>query len=966
MKFINIGFVSSSEQNISDPFLSLMGGYYYPETGASDDGGVDNTSLNFQLPNEPIDDDALKLLGGETTATTSGEYDNNEWISAVFQGTADMIQTTSSVSMFPSYVIPYTIHAAGDSGIVDSEHWRAIVMGTPFHTSSYKGIITEGDFEVTSFADEKVGYEWPELLVMDPTNSSDYELIDSKTVYNHFYPYYQQYASRTSIHELPNAHDLVTTSLEVTRNFKEEIRKHLFIDYEITDLTDISGFTYNVYPAMDLSTKVETYIHASPDRPDTIKYEDKYFNSRDYYEKFSNSVHSQSNVMPGLSRVLYINKEHFQDLDTNMQGLLPHIPYYCKIGLPKDPTTELEESEDVTPEQDIINDLIDTNDLGPLLLSTIASEFVFNRDMLEEQTYKFQIDGLRAPSNGASGTVSYNTTGSLSFKQMDLVHVLMEYGNNPKARTSIGHFIGSGDPLDYAALDTSGITRYINKGIAHDSLKYLIDNTFLDGGAATAQLPWIGEEYTEFVESSDITSERPANAGVVGYRINKVDLVTGEEQDIIIRNPPSTYTARAYYDSQVRYGNTYAYTTYAYYAVIGYKYRYQNLALSRTIGEGKLTDITEDDVVFAGASPDGVADDTFNAACIEFYSPFSGETVSPAMSGDEELEFLRVKLTDIATSGYATDAQELAFTGYDSGTRSEVYSPFYADFNMVLEPIIKIIEVPMHNRSLTVLDHPPTQPSVTPFQVKNNSQKIGFHLRVETFTTEVHKFPSVFTSENFLATRYLDSFSKTSELMIDEQSRSKPIKMMIYRLSEKPNSIEDFSNALVATKDLIISGINNSSECTTVTSNCFYEEVIATNHKFYYIFRIMNENNIPGPWSNIYISELIDDGGYKYALFNTINIEELSDTIAYDHPSTPFKKIFKLKPNLSQINFDLSNVNYDDTAESQVSDIIVGNQANDLIWDKKYKIRLTSKKTGRKIDLNVTYKLKEEIDGSSV
>jgi hypothetical protein len=30
------------------------------------------------------------------------------------------------------------------------------------------------------------------------------------------------------------------------------------------------------------------------------------------------------------------------------------------------------------------------------------------------------------------------------------------------------------------------------------------------------------------------------------------------------------------------------------------------------------------------------------------------------------------------------------------------------------------------------------------------------------------------------------------------------------------------------------------------------------------------------------------------------------------------------------------------------------------IWDNTYKIRLTSKKTGAKIDLNITYRLKEQ------
>ena len=713
---------------------------------------------------------------------------------------------------------------------------------------------------------------------------------------------------------------------------------------------------------MDLSTR-DVKIAATPaTRPPTIKYEDPYFNSRKYYEKFSNSVHSQSNLMAGLSRVLYINKEFYDEVDETLKNLLAHVPYYCKIGLPDDQGTDIKDAADDL-EQDVANDIIDKNSLGPLLLSTIASEFVYNRDMLDEQTYKFQVDGRRASVDGSSSTVVFNTTGSIPYKQIDLIQTMIEYGNNPTAKNSIGHFVGSGDPFDYAALDISGVTRYVNKGIAHDVMLYLIDNTFLDSGTSTDNLPWIDEEYTDFIDATDITDSRPNNAGVVGYRINKIDLATGEEQDIIIRNPPSGISERAYYDSQVKYGNTYAYTTYAYYCVIGYKYRYQDLALSRKIGGGLLEDLTgEETGVFDLSTESELGDQT--AECIEFYSPFTNLTVKSPMSGDDALDFLRVKLEDVATSGYATAAQELAFIKASGHTIA--YSPYYADFNMVLEPIIKIIEVPMHTRNLTILDHPPTQPSVMPFQVKDNSQKIGFHLRAETFTKNVHKYPSVFTAENFMATRYLDSFSKTSELMIDQQSKSKPSKMMVYRLSSKPNSIEDFSNALVATKDLVISNISNALQSTTVTANCFYEEAIATNHKFYYIFRIMNENNMPGPWSNVYVSELIDDGGYKYSLFNTINIKDLSETISYDQPSIPVKKIFKLKPNLSQITFDLSNVDFEDSAESQVSELAIGNATNDLIWNKKYKIRLTSKKTGRKIDLNVTYKLREEIDGSSV
>ena len=51
-----------------------------------------------------------------------------------------------------------------------------------------------------------------------------------------------------------------------------------------------------------------------------------------------------------------------------------------------------------------------------------------------------------------------------------------------------------------------------------------------------------------------------------------------------------------------------------------------------------------------------------------------------------------------------------------------------------------------------------------------------------------------------------------------------------------------------------------------------------------------------------------------------------------------------------------SALDYTESAASQISDLAIGT-ADELIWDKTFKIRLTSKKTGKKIDLNITYNL---------
>ena len=53
---------------------------------------------------------------------------------------------------------------------------------------------------------------------------------------------------------------------------------------------------------------------------------------------------------------------------------------------------------------------------------------------------------------------------------------------------------------------------------------------------------------------------------------------------------------------------------------------------------------------------------------------------------------------------------------------------------------------------------------------------------------------------------------------------------------------------------------------------------------------------------------------------------------------------------------DDSEVDYSKSAFSQLEKIKIG-MAEHNLWNKAFKIRLTSKKTGKKIDLNITYKM---------
>jgi len=174
----------------------------------------------------------------------------------------------------------------------------------------------------------------------------------------------------------------------------------------------------------------------------------------------------------------------------------------------------------------------------------------------------------------------------------------------------------------------------------------------------------------------------------------------------------------------------------------------------------------------------------------------------------------------------------------------------------------------------------------------------------------------------------------------------------MYRTSDPPENIADFDNNLISTVDLKL----KDSQFTL--SNTILYDMIQTNKKYYYLFRILNENFVPGHLSEIYEAELINDGGYTYSNFEVIFEEELEEDI-FVNPSIPFKKLIQLQPNMSQIALNDVLVDYEKTAHSQLLNMSLGD-ADDLIWDKTFKIRLTSKKTGKKIDLNVTYKYEYE------
>ena len=86
---------------------------------------------------------------------------------------------------------------------------------------------------------------------------------------------------------------------------------------------------------------------------------------------------------------------------------------------------------------------------------------------------------------------------------------------------------------------------------------------------------------------------------------------------------------------------------------------------------------------------------------------------------------------------------------------------------------------------------------------------------------------------------------------------------------------------------------------------------------------------------------------------------------SFSNIAIPARNLLQLVPNTQHTYLNTEEADFANTAVDELADgrVKLGS-AEDLIWEKTFKVRLTSKKTGKKIDLNITYKQNNNILGS--
>ncbi len=260
------------------------------------------------------------------------------------------------------------------------------------------------------------------------------------------------------------------------------------------------------------------------------------------------------------------------------------------------------------------------------------------------------------------------------------------------------------------------------------------------------------------------------------------------------------------------------------------------------------------------------------------------------------------------------------------------------------EPSLRLYEVKIHEHTNKVLDNPPIHPEVEfiPYKGVNDKIKIIMNSGIGRYTLP-------YRIVEFEEQAQIDDIKKAQNRGHEDDSirfetDDYPAFYEIRRTTTKPKSHRDFAGKLVQ--------LISTSKHSLVASGVAFDDKIKPNNKYYYCIRAVDNHGHVSYPSPIYEVEMVDDKGSVYPIVRVCEFEKEIKS----QSSIGGKRYIRLKPAMPQtiLNEEASGL-LDATTIKNANDLTLG-IADESLWNKKLKIRLVSRSTGRKIDFNVEFK----------
>lgn len=433
-------------------------------------------------------------------------------------------------------------------------------------------------------------------------------------------------------------------------------------------------------------------------------------------------------------------------------------------------------------------------------------------------------------------------------------------------------------------------------------------------------------------------------------------------------------------DTQVKYNSRYTYKIYAYQLVIGSEYMYGTWDMSCGAERTPLETCPDieypplsGDVLSAAADASMVADmfttlgtDTtiMNNVATDLVAIYVFSGTLPSL---KDFNYFEIIMTTIA-SKYGFESASFsrlvlrAINNYAIGEIDEITVPsiqvpteesqYTACVQTMSYPCVRLVEVPFFTHTGVMVDSPPLPPdvSIVPYRGENN--KILLMLNSTVGEQELYPIPIYKSDRKHIWDLRRNKFLSPTD-KITYRSDDNADSFEVLRLSEKPERYSDFANNQRASLTTLI-----EPESSKRASAVSMVDTVLPNQKYYYTFRTSDVHGKKSNPTKVFEIELVDNDGAVYMITNIIALEEIFEP--YD-PVKELGRYVQVVPRITQGLFNKAKSGLQDAGSALDTRSYALGVEEESIWGKKFKIRFISKSTGRKIDLNVTYKRRHEV-----
>ena len=270
------------------------------------------------------------------------------------------------------------------------------------------------------------------------------------------------------------------------------------------------------------------------------------------------------------------------------------------------------------------------------------------------------------------------------------------------------------------------------------------------------------------------------------------------------------------------------------------------------------------------------------------------------------------------------------------------------------EPSLRIYEQEVYKKTNILMDNPAVSPEVqfVPYKGVKDKIKIVMNSGVGRYTLPYQTIEFE-EQEQYRKMQEAQNKDIVSDILTFETD-DYPSFYEIRRMGTKPKSYKDFAGKLVQRI--------STEQDDLIASGAAFVDKIKPNKKYYYCIRAIDNHGSVSYPSPVYEVEMVDDKGSVYPIVRVVEFEE--EVKSQNNISA--RRYLRISPSMAQtiLNEEASELIDADTVVG-VDDVVLG-VAEESVWDRKFKIRLVSKSTGRKIDFNVKFthehdKLSEDI-----